>query len=74
MDAERKSFHRFKTQFVDTDALWGSFELPQPETRNRDVVSLKYWLIRMRRRHPEMAQYIIDTARLIVEASESEGD
>lgn len=68
MKARAKLSYRFGTEFTDTRAR-KRFELTQPATEHRDVEYFKDWITDLRKRYPELAQYIVDTAELIVEAS-----
>lgn len=69
MKAKGKLLYRFGTEFTDTTAR-RRFELTQPATEHKDMKYFKDWITDLRKRYPELAQYIIDTAELIVAANE----
>lgn len=70
MKTKGKLSYRFGTEFTDTRAR-KSFELTQPLTQYKDIGYFKEWIADLREGYPELAQYVIDTAELIVEASEA---
>lgn len=59
---------RFNTEFVDYK-MCRRFEIAQSPVQNRDTSFFAQWIEDLRKRYPELAQYIIDIAHLIVEAS-----
>ncbi len=59
--------YRFNTEFNDFGDR-RNIEMTQPATTHRDVEYFRFLISRLKHRAPEFAQYIIDTAELIVEA------
>ena len=61
--------YRFDATFSDHNRRH-RFEITQLVTQHKDVGFFRHWLSDMRGRYPELAQYVVDTAELIIQASE----